>query len=206
VAGLFPDDRLALQDLGWVPYDPASMQLSVPLAMLTNASFFPRGMLSPSYPRGQRTGVAIVDDVIDLVERRDDAGLSKLAVNRDVPCISVTDDSRNGPPCPAGVALGTPLSKHLRIACEGDFVDRARLGEVLSVKEPHLFAVGRGKAADSIYRVVFTGFIGLESFSFALSMAVDGTITTTHVSCGPSSLLGGLDSWLVPPLKPAQLR
>jgi hypothetical protein len=206
VAGLFPNDRLALQDLGWVTYDPASIQLSVPLATLTNTGFYPQSMFSPWYTPGQRTGVAIVDDVIGLVERGDAEGLSKLAVNRDVPCIGSTDDSRNGPRCPAGVAIGTPLSKHLRLACEGDFVDEARLSEVLSVKEPRLFGVGKSSAPDSAYRLIFTGLRDRQPFSFALSMAADGRVTTTHVNCGPSSMLGGIYAWLLPPLKPPQLR
>ena len=109
------DGFVGLAGIGWVRYDPSSIELSAPPKEVPH--YFGH-ILDPAHLPGTRTGVATVDRVLDLLDDGDAAGLIALAPASPVPCVQ--PGQFDGPVCPDGTEPGTPVDAFTSLTCHGE--------------------------------------------------------------------------------------
>jgi hypothetical protein len=199
--GASADHWLALPGIGWVRRGVSLVGLSGPLSqdpfvLSASALGLP---LSPSHPAGYRTGTAKFDRVIELMETGNVTGLRQLIRGVTFPC-AVTPSPGIGvePVCPPGVLGGTGVEGIAMGMCEGYFVPRAEAFGPGSDHFPYrLFAI----TSNDLDYLIFTS----GSAELTVGLRPDGQIQYVRVN-GCSSFTSGVKSYVVPPLKPPQLR
>jgi hypothetical protein len=206
---------LVIPGVGWVTYEPALIRLSSPIDASSKIPRVFGGSVSPSYPPGKRTGVAEVDSVLDLVERRDIDALRGLARRFLVKCDGMQRPGLGGPrECPPGVPDLTPIPTFFIGYCHGVAVDPDRAFESLDkIEEIALFAVKQqqyryeeGITQDG-FDLLFTRKSPAGDGSFSIDIRWDGVPTGMSAGCGSKTAgLPDVRDYLLPPMKPPQLR
>lgn len=103
----------------------------------------------PGYPLSQRTGIAELDAVLDVLERGDGAQIARLIEYAQVPCDLRPPGKEYVPPCPDGRRAGTLVAAYPKGGgCEGGYVTpdvMAAFAPMLVPAGSKLYAVAAGE-------------------------------------------------------------
>jgi hypothetical protein len=161
-----------------------------------------------AYPRGTRTNVRVIDDVLAALEAGDAAGFEAQLSFHPYPCDNAPAGTEASNPCPPGVRLGSPVDVIASGGCQASFIARGgpELNEeveefVTAAAKQGLYAaseVKEGRLSSDLplrYLVVLSG-----GFSLLLD---DGGVTHLGLPCdavGPAELYHPADRPILPPL------
>ena len=191
---------LALGGLGWVFFDPSWIELEEDLGLIRLLDPRDPSTTGPTHPVDLRTGVAAVDEAINVVLSRDPARVQALIRLQSLGC--TTRLGLGGPPaCPEGVAEGTPIDRLPISNCEGGGVLREHVGwaverwlaaapggEPAQVLGTYAVVRAHGQSSTifggAAYGVVFSDEGGAGRLAW---VAGDGGITGLTTGCGPTS-------------------
>jgi hypothetical protein len=142
----------------------------------------------------RRSGVAMIDAVLEVLQRGNESDITDLIQYRGIPC---GGDSR--PACPQGEAAGTSIDALPHAMCVPGFETRDQAPGALSRdwSRDALYAVTSLPDGRDGVLIVLAGPDG----PFAMEV-VDGKIVAIRSACGPShpnSLFNGNTSYLLPP-------
>jgi hypothetical protein len=179
------EDWLGIPDVGWIENSPDAIDLSIsadqlePLPLQTAAL----------HPVDVRTGVAVVDIVIEAATRADPGRLEALLLFRTQPCVERRTYPDSPPQCPDGIDEGASVEVFPVSYSQGAQLGRAEMHDLLARlltrrgTPLRLYAVldlrgTTAERADRRYRVIFGYEVG---GSLGFSLAPSGMISVIIV-------------------------
>lgn len=95
-----------------VTVSPTSTETATPTETVSPTTSPPSG-----YPKDKRTGVPVIEAVLDAIEREDLDALAALVEFAEAPCIETDPDGHSGPLCRDGEAAGTVVQYFVASTC-----------------------------------------------------------------------------------------
>jgi DNA-binding CsgD family transcriptional regulator len=149
----------------------------------------------PAADPSRRSGIAIVDAVLDAAYAGNEAAMGRLVSYQQVPCGA----QDIGPPCPQGAPAGTPVEAIPSTVCHGGFETRDTAPQALvrDISNTGLYAIPVRSPPGATFVVMASAQGGSLAMSFD-----DNGVTGISRLCGPPQpewLMTGNPSFLLPP-------